>query len=214
MPLLVLISLATSAWPASAFESLSDVGWSVVETSRGDAVQTIQTERPALVLIKGDQSDAAALARSIHELAAVPMVLLSDSAGGASPGGPSGLDAIVSCGDLTTLGDALRPWWPLDADPVRERLAEMLGRDAYADLVARFGTQLREALAAIDEDGSAAARAHRLAGLAGTLGFPEVCEAWMPLSEGATDDRTKANAAAAARRVIQVIAHAGGAQND
>lgn len=63
------------------------------------------------------------------------------------------------------------------------RLEELFGAEALAGLLRGFRDELTQALAALD-GGDAPARSHRIAGIAGTLGFPQVSDSWLAVSEG------------------------------
>lgn len=209
MPALLLIPASSRSTLALARDRLAAAGWTIAFAERAQAAAVTAERAPALVLVEDGSPPAAALARSIHRIAAVPVVLVGAAADGVTALGASGLDAGIDPDGPVGFAAAVGRWWPLAPDPVRGRLADMLGPDNYAGLTGRFGTQLREALASIEGgDQAAAARAHRVAGLAGTLGFSDVCEAWLPLSEGAADAAALGRAAVAARRALQIIAHA------
>jgi CheY-like chemotaxis protein len=84
--------------------------------------------------------------------------------------------------------DALRaavaPWWPEDVAHPGDRLAEIFGAAEIAGLLGSFRDHLAEALAMLDNEEGRAERAHRMGGLAGTLGFQDVSTSWLALSEG------------------------------
>lgn len=201
MSSLLFVSLAAPKPAPHALAGLTAAGWTIMLAEAALIADAARGQRHALVLLDGEPEHAATVARSVRESAsAVPVLLLgSRHACESAP-----FDAVV---DQTTLDGGLTGWWPLAPDPVRERLATMLGQASYADLAARFGEQLNEALAATMRDGASPGVAHRIAGLAGTLGFAEVSSAWLPLAEGAGDAPALAAAGTAARRALQVIAH-------
>lgn len=72
-----------------------------------------------------------------------------------------------------------------DPDPatVLDRLAASLGAEPIRDMVDRFAVMLSDAVTAL-ERGDAGAVAHRVAGLAGTLGFAAAARAWLRMAEG------------------------------
>lgn len=66
------------------------------------------------------------------------------------------------------------------------RMAALFGRDALMPIVAGLRTELQQAI-----DRPDAADAHRIAGLAGTLGFAWVSASWQAVDQGG-DDRAAA----------------------
>jgi CheY-like chemotaxis protein len=99
---------------------------------------------------------------------------------------------------------AVEPWRPsVDHHPA-ERLAALFGAAEIASLLGRFRDQLSEALVAADEEEERRARAHKIAGIAGTLGFPEVSRTWLAVSEGL--DSSWEAARVAARKALTLLA--------
>jgi CheY-like chemotaxis protein len=98
---------------------------------------------------------------------------------------------------------AVEPWRPAERHPV-ERLATLFGAAEIASLLGRFRDQLSEALVAADEADERRARAHKIAGIAGTLGFPEVSRTWLAVSEGL--DSSWEAARVAARKALTLLA--------
>lgn len=78
---------------------------------------------------------------------------------------------------------AVAPWRPVDELAGARRLIDTFGEATIASMVSRFRAQLADAL-----DGSATAASadeqHRLAGIAGTLGFAAFSASWQRLSQG------------------------------
>lgn len=62
-----------------------------------------------------------------------------------------------------------------------DRLGVLLGKDAAADMVARFHVGLAEGVAAIEGGADMAPIGHRLGGMAGMLGLPLLSAAWLGL---------------------------------
>lgn len=108
---------------------------------------------------------------------------------------PTTVDALVA---------AATPWQGRDGpDPLRQRLSTLFGKEEFGSLIDGFAAQLREAVEAVDGGAEPADIAHRIAGIAGTLGFPDVSATWLSLSEG---DRTAGPAARlAALRALAAI---------
>jgi CheY-like chemotaxis protein len=79
---------------------------------------------------------------------------------------------------------AVEPWRPSTKPHNSARLAALFGEAEINAMLVRFRQQLADALAAPDILGERRSRAHRVAGIAGTLGFPEVSLTWLAVSEG------------------------------
>lgn len=79
---------------------------------------------------------------------------------------------------------AVEPWRPSARPHDSARLAALFGEAEILAMLGRFRDQLADALTAPDGPGERRSRAHRVAGIAGTLGFPEVSRIWLAVSEG------------------------------
>jgi CheY-like chemotaxis protein len=79
---------------------------------------------------------------------------------------------------------ATDPWRPDGAASPAASLVALFGTAEIANLLSRFRTQLAEALTAEDSPSERKARAHRIAGISGTLGFAQVSRLWLAVSEG------------------------------
>jgi len=97
---------------------------------------------------------------------------------------PAGCDGTLP---LDVLPDTLEllvdDWMPPDPLAGARRLEAQFGQDKIAALVERLRGELAEAVRLLDDSG-AFFHAHTIAGVAGTLGFSAVSEAWRRLSEG------------------------------
>lgn len=78
---------------------------------------------------------------------------------------------------------AVADWSPDARIAALDRLAGTFGSEAVKKLVNGLAGLLQEALAAPDHEARAAV-AHRVAGLAGTLGFAAVGREWLRVAEG------------------------------
>lgn len=107
----------------------------------------------------------------------------------ADPGLPYSLgydDIIVSPFSPTALVEAAERWRPRDMPPASQRLETVFGRDEIVQMI----QGLRDVLhAALDARGGAdaAGSAHRVAGIAGILGFSDLGRDWQALSEGVSE---------------------------
>ena len=99
--------------------------------------------------------------------------------------------------------ERLSHWWPLPMTETRTRLVSAFGAREIAALDQSLRAQLADALARIEQP-DIAALAHRIAGVAGTLGFMDVHDSWLALSEGQAGARRRA--ASAARRALRALA--------
>ena len=101
------------------------------------------------------------------------------------PGGvePAGYDFAVAIDvDRTTLSELFAAWRPSTGAVQLERVAEALGHDAIRPIARGLLDELRNAVTAMD--GGRYDTAHRIAGLAGTMGFDTVSAPWNALSHG------------------------------
>lgn len=193
---------------------LESVGWAVDEATDGAAaLRAIAQTRYAVILldITMPGADGFAVARTIRRDRArdpaVPILAFTSLSGEAIARQVADAEMdghIAKPISASGLIERLARWWPQDTDPARARLAAAFGAHEIAALNENFRAQLDEALAAIDAPGIEAV-AHRIAGVAGTLGFAEVHESWLALSEQRDDARDRA--ASAARRTLRMLAH-------
>lgn len=163
-PLRVL--LIDAAMPSDApFPWAGVAGLCVDRCDANDLPDRLEAS-PDVVVLDGSPAQVAALARRLRgrddAVADVAILTLGDT------GGIPGVDGIA---------DATIAAWAPPANPAFDRLAGVFGREQITSLAARFREQL---IAAVDtlRTGDAAAIAHRIAGMAGTLGFAEVGAAW------------------------------------
>ncbi|HEY0314740.1 MAG TPA: response regulator [Sphingomonas sp.] len=192
---------------------LSAAGWQVDEADNGEAaIAAARDGRHALILmdIQMPVLDGFATARAIRQgcgpVASVPILAFT-----AVPPGDAveraraaGMDGHI--GKPFTpeeLIAATEPWRPAGGPSPVASLVAIFGEGEIARLLARFRDQLAEALAAEEPLAEREARAHKIAGISGTLGFAEVSRLWLAVSEG--DESAWAVARIAARRAIRQI---------
>lgn len=186
--------------------ALGAAGWQVDEAADGPSgIDALSRAPYALVLLDIEMAgmDGYATARAIRArdaFASVPILAFSSLRGRAAEEKlrDAGLDGHVGkpCSP-EDLVEAVRPWLTDKGATARVRLEAMFGQAEFRRLLTGLRDQLEAALTTLDEDGLPA-RAHRIAGLAGTLGFPEVSATWIGLSEGDMSQRTAARIAARA----------------
>lgn len=173
---------------------LSAAGWRVDDVEDGEsAIQAVRDGDYALVLLDiqmpGLDGYETATALRAHDgrAGSVPIVAFSAlrQPEAMARARTAGMDGYVSKPFTPDkLIDAVKPWWPDEEEAPVARLAAIFGEAEIGGLLMRFRDQLVEVMIA---DGDAAAlrqRAHRLAGLAGTLGFSALSERWLEVSEG------------------------------
>lgn len=192
---------------------LAAAGWRVEEAENGDlAIAAVRDLRFDLVLmdIQMPGRDGFEAALTIRNGggpgAAVPILAFT-----AVPPGDAleraraaGMDGhIAKPFTPAELLAATDPWRPDGAPSPAASLVAIFGAAEIARLLERFRAQLAEALAAGDAAGDRRARAHKIAGISGTLGFAEVSRLWLAVSEG--DESAWEEARIAARRAIRQI---------
>ncbi len=191
---------------------LESAGWTVDEAADGaSALHAIAASRYAVILldITMPGMDGFEIARAIRaggtDESAVPILAFTSLSG---PDLMGRIEAAEMDGHIAkpipppALIERLAPWWPLAMTPARSRLAAAFGAAEIAALNESFRTQLVDALARID-DPDVAVLAHRIAGVAGTLGFMDVHDSWLALSEDAHGARGQA--VRAARRALRAL---------
>lgn len=187
-----------------AVRVLGNAGWDVVEAVDGEEAVAVATEaKPQLIVMDMDMpyrdgwAATAAIRALPSPLSTVPILAWTTMRVDDEAARAGGLDGCLPkpC-PPDRMAAAVARWRPDGEMAGAERLATIFGAEEMAKLVARFREQLSEALGALDAGDTGAA--HRIAGVAGTLGFAEVSEAWLRLSEG---DRTARDPAYRAARM-------------
>jgi CheY-like chemotaxis protein len=209
----ILIVDDEAANRALASGILSAAGWRVDEADNGEAaIAAARDGRHALILmdIQMPGLDGFASARAIRQgerpAASVPILAFT-----AVPPGDAveraraaGMDGHI--GKPFTpeaLIAATEPWRSASGPLPAASLVAIFGEAEITGLLARFRDQLAEALAAEEAPAERKARAHKIAGISGTLGFAEVSRLWLAVSEGG--ETAWADARIAARRAIRQI---------
>ncbi|MFZ2997612.1 hypothetical protein [Sphingobium sp.] len=146
---------------------------------------------PSLIILT-DAPQQAAWAQAIRSgagrCAAMPILACAATGHAAVP---AGCDAILPFpASPASIDSHVAAWLPQD-DMARARaLAERFGAAQIMPMVDRLRGELETALASLDR-GEDAGHAHRIAGVAGTLGFAAVSESWLILSEQGGKDAQK-----------------------
>jgi CheY-like chemotaxis protein len=197
-----------------ALRALTQAGWHVEEATDGkEAVDAARDRDFALILmdIQMPGTDGFAATRAIRagggHGTSVPILAFTaippgDAIARARAAGMDG--HIAKPFTPETLLAAVTPWRPDEApSSPAAPLAAIFGKAEVASLLARFREQLIEALAAEEEPEEQRARAHKIAGISGTLGFKDVSRHWLAVSEG--DESARDEARTAARRALRTI---------
>jgi hypothetical protein len=164
-------------------------GWQVRMEIDVEAALALAEDRPTLILLT-DADGAAEAAGSLRArsvvAASVPILALADT-GSAEPA--DGIDAYLTA-DLApaALVAEAQSWQPDEELATVARLEAAFGSHEIGALLERFRGELVRTLAALDWY-DMADTAHRLAGIAGTLGFAAVSRDWLAVSEGEAVDR-------------------------
>ena len=197
-----------------AHAALSPAGWRVDYAEGGEAaIEVAARRRYAVILmdIQMPEMDGYAVTRAIRAgigaSAAAPVLAFTAKR---APGLADRIRAAGMDGHIAKpftagqLRGAVEPWRPIGMPAAAERLAATFGEAEIASLIDRFRDQLEHALEGDVLAASTKAEAHKLAGVAGTLGFPDVFRPWLAVSEG--DANAYGEARASARRALAQIA--------
>ncbi|WP_454885512.1 response regulator [Sphingomonas oryzagri] len=192
---------------------VSAAGWQAEEAENGEAAIAAARKHPfALVLmdIQMPGIDGFAATRAIRggdgPNAGTPILAFTAVPPGDAieRGREAGMDGhIAKPFTPDALLAAIEPWRPSAAPSPAASLVSIFGEEEIARLLARFRGQLVEALAVDEPAAARRARAHKIAGISGTLGFAAVSRAWLAVSEG--DESAWKEARIVARRAIRHI---------
>ncbi|WP_181814713.1 response regulator [Sphingomonas aracearum] len=169
---------------------LAAAGWQAEAVAEGAAAVAALDEPAALVLLDlhmAGMDGAATLAamRAASRNAAVPVIAFTATRlEDVAPLLARGFDDYLAkpCTAAELLACAER-WRPRAQGVEADWLQRVFGRAEIDALLARFRDLLVEGLAAT-ASGEAVGLAHRVAGIAGTLGFTTLGRAWLDHSEG------------------------------
>jgi CheY-like chemotaxis protein len=188
---------------------LASSGWRVIEATNGEeAIVAARQAAPDLVVMDIDMpvrdgwSATDAIRAGDTPLSSVPILAFTTLKLTDGDLLRRGMDGRVPkpCTPEQLIAATAR-WRPDGEMSGAKKLADVFGREELAGLVERFRDQLADAIDAID-DGNVS-MAHRIAGVAGTLGFAAVSASWLALSEG--DDSVRDQARRDARIAIVAI---------
>ncbi|TCP34772.1 hypothetical protein EV292_103199 [Sphingomonas sp. BK235] len=174
--------------------ALAQIGWHAAAPVAGAAL------RPEVILCAVDEGGraAATLRAGAIELAQVPVVALASAEWiAATDWRGAGYDAAVDrAASPAALADALGAWRRDETLATLDRLEATFGSHAFGDLLRSF-RRLLERVRDDRDDAAIAALAHRVAGIAGTLGFAALGQWWLRFSEGEVELAGTARRAAA-----------------
>jgi CheY-like chemotaxis protein len=173
---------------------LSCTPWQTLAACSGEEALALLDPAPALILMDlqlggmGGVSTTAAIRARSDAAASVPIVAFTTSrilAVGELHlrGFDDNLPKPCTAPELLAMVDR---WRPDGVAASLSRLEEAFGTEVIRDMAARYRILLGEALVALDaaDRSGATGIAHRVAGISGTLGFPELGRLWLALSEG------------------------------
>ena len=194
-----------------AAKVLSATGWAIATAASGEEALAMLSLRPALILMDlcmdgmtGFKAVAAIRGREGAE-ASVPIIAFTTTrVADVALLHADGFDGLLPkpCTPDELTATAAR-WRPDGAVDVLDRLEEGLGVAEIGAMTLRFRDLLMKAIVALDGEDDMAGLAHRVAGIAGTLGFAAVGHAWLALSHGKND--AVRGARREARRAIAAI---------
>lgn len=180
--------------PAAATLNVAD--WRVCDRAAGSHVEAEAPDAALIAITPGAPSPARV--RALADVPYLPVLALApDDWITRHDWRALGYDAAVSAEAMPdALADALADWHRDATLATLDRLEASFGAAEVAGLVERFGAMLA---AACDERNPAplADMAHRVAGIAGTLGFAALGRLWLRFSEGETGLADSARRAAA-----------------
>lgn len=177
-------------WQEIAARAIEAEGWRVHRTAP-DPYHAPGLELPALVLFAADLP--ALMVDEVRRTSGAASVAVT-----ASDLVPAHCDDHVpATADQDVFAALARQWQPRQLGAATERLSAVFGNDAIAPMLVSFADLLEEGLHSIDQS-DARDLAHRIAGIAGTLGFAELSRGWLAISEG---DRSGARVSRHATRI-------------
>lgn len=182
-------------------------GWRVAQHSYGEDLQFELANPPALVVIDPKNWRGPQMWQdSPWRRTAVAVASVERSASNAAlraAGFDDRLDNPIAPDAVNALANR---WRPLPQGAATRRLVASFGVATMEPMLVRFADLLEDAL--MDMTGtSSRALAHRVAGVAGTLGFEELGRHWLALSEG--DETKQPDARIASRLAIGTILRGG-----
>ena len=189
---------------------LENAGRATIEAAHGDeAIECARRMLPALIIMDIDmpRCDGFEATQAIRAcdapLSGVPILVYSATSFDDAEIVRRGMDGRVPkpCTHDQLIA-AIEPWLHDGQMAGAKRLAGIFGEDELRRLIAGLRDQLA---AAVDELNLVAIprSAHRISGLAGTLGFAAVSASWLALSEG--DESAREQARRDARLAIAAI---------
>ena len=171
--------------------TLAAAGWQVVEAADGKAaIDAARETLPNLIIMDINMPEldgwhaTAAIRAAGPPLAGVPILAYTSLALTDDMVHASGMDGrLPKPATPQALLKAAERWRPDGQLETAEKLAVTFGAEEIEQLVRNFRDQLVDALDDLDGE-TPEFGAHRIAGVAGTLGFADVSESWLRVSEG------------------------------
>jgi hypothetical protein len=152
-------------------KALRMAGWAVREVDRDDADASASA---SMLVVDGQGRPPLSPGNRI-------VAAIVDS--GTAPSFPA--DLVIDAGQgLGPISEIFSQWLPPDVERL-ERMEAMLGREGLVPVVQGLRAELQRAI-----DGADGVDAHKMAGLAGTLGFAVASASWQAVDRGAGDAAT------------------------
>lgn len=205
----ILIGVAAPADRRLARDVLSAAEWDVLDLPDRSTVLAQARERPPVLILLDDVLGAtgAALVAAVRAaggatgstpiLAFMPASVTLESLWSREIDGN-----IASAAGEAALVAAVELWRPTDELAGAHRLADTFGEAVIASMLTRFQAQLAGLVPGLGTT-TGYGDLHRIAGVAGTLGFDRICDSWQRLADG--DGAVLPVARRDARRVIAQI---------
>lgn len=155
--------------------------WCITMTGDVNKSKLSQMDSVGLILIHSGRnlsSMIATIRTSGWPAAAVPIVAMGSVA---QPGGGDQPDLWLTDPNYSELSETLEQWRPMQLSDSYYRIEAAFGAETIGGMAQRLCDVLVEALDALGTP-AAAATAHRVAGVAGTLGFADIGAQWLEVS--------------------------------
>jgi hypothetical protein len=174
-----------------AGQLFASLGWEPVGTATDGWQQVARGTAPALVLRGAGNAPAVDVLRTHPAVRDAPIVAWVAAAQAMPADVDDVLDKATGAPGMKALAQR---WRPDDPSATLDGLEAALGTEEIGEMIGRLRAQLTAALAALTTTDHPA-EAHRIAGIAGMLGFGQLGAAWLAVSQGAEGSSTTARIA-------------------
>ncbi|MFS0771714.1 hypothetical protein [Sphingomonas sp. 1P08PE] len=174
-----------------AGELFASLGWEPVGATADGWHRAASGTVPALILRGGGNVPAIDVLRAHAAVRDAPIVAWVAAAQATPADVDDVLDKAAGAAGIKALAQR---WRPDDPSATLDGLEAALGADEIGEMIGRLRAQLTAALAALATTDHPA-EAHRIAGIAGMLGFGQLGAAWLAVSQGVEGSGTAARIA-------------------